>query len=120
MRVNVFLLAVLFCGVLSVSAASDIPLVQGQSSPSTPSNEPRSIIPEVTASIDGVTITLILNLPSDCEYSVYACSSDTVICSGRFATGSATAFDLPVSILSGTYQLCVYAYGCWWTGTFVY
>ena len=118
---NKRLLLLMMAALLSISVSrgnGKIPMMPRDEEEA--NEHPRSIIPEVTASIDGVTITLNLNLPSDCEYSVYACSSDTVICSGRFATGSATAFDLPVSILSGTYQLCVYAYGCWWTGTFVY
>lgn len=116
-RVLVFsLLLLAFCPLCK---ADRIDLEQREPGETT-EHRPRSINPEVTASIDGSTITLNLNFPSDCEYVVYACSSDTVICSGRFAAGSATAFDLPDSIKSGTYQLCVYAYGCWWTGTFVY
>lgn len=81
---------------------------------------PRSATPEVTASIDGSTITLDLTVITGVEYRVTDVSNGIEICCGRFPAGATTEFDLPVNIPSGTYRLEVYAYGCWWTGTFLY
>ena len=111
-------MTMLLCGALSISAGSYIPLVKGRPSPSTPGTRPRSITPEVTASIDGITITLNLSVFADCEYSVTDSSTDAVICSGRFPAGATTVFNMPAGTPAGTYRLSVYAYGCWWTGTF--
>ena len=38
-------------------------------------SRPRSITPEVTASIDGIAITLNLSVFADCEYSVKDCTT---------------------------------------------
>lgn len=54
-------------------ADSNIPLLpQDKEEASEP---PRSINPEVTASIDGITITLNLSVFADCEYSVKDCTT---------------------------------------------
>ena len=107
----------LLCGGNAVFAENEIPLqVQNESSSS--KNRPRSITPEVTASIDGIAITLNLSVFADCEYSVTDNSTDAVICSGRFHAGATTVFNMPAGTPAGTYRLSVYAYGCWWTGTF--
>ena len=79
----------------------------------------RTVTSEVTASIDGSTITLDLTVITGVEYRVTDVSTSTEICYGRFPAGATTEFDLPANTPSGTYSLEVYAYGCWWTGTFV-
>lgn len=103
---------------LSMLAGNDIPLM------TEPINDhdgdARTICPTVTASIDGSTITLDLTVITGVEYRVTDVSTSTEICYGRFPVGATTEFDLPVNIPSGTYRLEVYAYGCWWTGTFLY
>ena len=79
----------------------------------------RSATPEVTASIDGSTITLDLTVLAGVEYYVTDETTGTEICYGRFPAGATTEFDLPANTPSGTYRLEVYAYGCFWTGTFI-
>ena len=79
----------------------------------------RSTDPSVTAFIDELTISLDLSVLADCEYSVTDSSTEAVICSGRFPAGATTVFNMPAGTPSGTYRLSVYAYGCWWSGTFV-
>lgn len=64
----------LLCGGNAVFAENEIPLqVQNESSSS--KNRPRSITPEVTASIDGIAIILDLSVLADCEYSVKDCTT---------------------------------------------
>ncbi len=90
-------------------ADSNIPLLPQDKEEA--SERPRSINPEVTASIDGITITLNLSVFADCEYSVTDSSTEAVICSGRFRAGATTVFNMPAGTPAGTYRLSVYAYG---------
>lgn len=105
---------------INVFADVEIKLRRDVPEEDSPYQPSRSATPEVTASIDGSTITLDLTVITGVEYRVTDVSTSTEICYGRFPAGTTTEFDLPVNIPSGTYRLEVYAYGCWWTGTFLY
>lgn len=110
----------LFLLTLTVNAFSDnnIPLVKDEPPSERSKERERDASGIVTASIDGVTIALDLSFLAECEYCVTDSSTDAVICSGRFRAGAITVFNMPAGTPAGTYRLSVYAYGCWWTGTF--
>lgn len=75
---------------------------------------------QVRAIIDQDCVVISFTVPTASNYYVTECMSDSMICSGSFAENSDVSFMIPDDTQNGTYQLCVYAYGCWWTGTFVY
>ena len=116
---RVLTLIIAAAALIPMWAADEIELEIDNTNPSI-KTRPRSATPEVTASIDGSTIALDLTVLSGVEYRVTDVATSTEICYGRFPAGATTEFDLPVNIPSGTYRLEVYAYGCWWTGTFQY
>lgn len=102
---------------LTVLAGNDIQLM---ANPTNDHDEDgRAVCPTVTASIDGSTITLDLAVLAGVEYCVTDETTGTEICCSRFPAGAVTEFDLPANTASGTYRIEVYAYGCFWTGTFI-
>ncbi len=119
MKKLLFTVVFLLAGI-NVFADREIELRPNYPDEDLPFQPSRSATPEVIASIDGSIITLDLTVITGVEYRVTDVSTSTEICYGRFPVGATTEFDLPVNIPSGTYRLEVYAYGCWWTGTFLY
>lgn len=119
MKKILFIVMFLLAGI-NVFADVEIKLRRDVPEEDSPYQPSRSATPEVTASIDGNTITLDLTVHTSVEYSVTDESNGAEICYGRLPAEATPEFDLPANTTSGTYRLEVYAYGCWWTGTFLY
>jgi len=100
----------------SLSANDDIPLWQEDpSGPGNPTN-PRSIVSEITASIDGQVVTVSFSDLTTSQIVVTDPVNQTVFNQTYSAAYGALA-DLS-SLSAGNYTIHIYAYGSWWIGTF--
>lgn len=119
MRIFYFLL--FFCfATLSASAYTSVELRKSSQGYDGKAELERSTDNSVEASLDDNILTLNFSSESCSYYVVYDSSSSTIICSGSFPADTEVSFTLPSTLPSGTYVLSVYAFGCWWTGEFVY
>jgi len=117
-KIYLFVFLLLVCS--GVSAHEEIVVRQDSNNNDVAFPPSRSILPEITASIDGSTITLSFPLPATSYYSVAEQQSGVVVLSGMSDESTGTSFELPVGTANGFYVLNIYAYGCWWIGVFAF
>lgn len=115
MQVKKFLSVLILALVSSsLSANDDIPLWQEDpSGPGNPTN-PRSIVSEITASIDGQVVTVSFSELTTSQI-VVTDSSDLTVFNQTYPAAYSAQADLS-SLPAGSYTIHIYAYGAWWYG----
>ncbi|MBO6077394.1 MAG: DUF3244 domain-containing protein [Bacteroidaceae bacterium] len=114
---KVFLfLFTLIVGQCVAYAENNIHLVQHAPPVIDPDDEPRSIVIEVTASIDDQVITVSFGEMTASQI-VVTNSSDLQVFNQTYSPAFSVQANLS-TLPSGSYTIHIYASGCWWYGYF--
>jgi hypothetical protein len=116
MRIKLLLSLFLATASMMIFANNDIQLREGPVPPPGVPTDPRSIVNEVTASIDGQVVTVSFS-ELTAPQIVVTDSANLTVFNQTYAPAYSAQADLS-SLPFGSYTLHIYALGSWWYGVF--